>query len=184
MACIDCGPVRDASELPRSKWREHPNYPDQLLLLGSHEGFRSVSRRCIELSRAAEPSRGDITALFHRWHVLMRSHEAYEERKLYPYLARRYGTSLVHLARDHEALHALRDAVFVALADEDSGGVGRALERYDQELCTHLEREEAVVIPLLLDLPPDEFRRYYDAPSVEALLASMPACPAPQLGGH
>ena len=183
MACIDCGPPTDTSTLPRSKWRAHPNFPGQLLLVNSHEGFRSVSRRCIDLARSATPPRADIDWAFRSWHRATGSHEAYEERKLYPYLARRYATSLGHLADDHARLHLLRDVVYARLSGPADDALVDALEKYDEELRAHLEREEAVVIPLLLDLPPEEFQRHYRASSVAELLASLPACgPLPIAG--
>lgn len=179
--CVSCGPAPDSSKLPRSKWREHPRFPDQVLLVNSHEGFRSVSRRLIALAQPASRAghdtwRADIRWSFRSWHGAMGSHEAYEEHKLYPYLARRYRVSLAHLEADHAALHELRDDVYAALDKGTDDDVLRALERYHEELLAHLEREEAAVIPLLLELTPEEFRRYYHAYSVDELLAELPAC--------
>ena len=53
------------------------------------------------------------------WMKGMRGHERYEERKLYPFLARRYGVSFAALERAHRMLHEKEQAVtgaFAALA--------------------------------------------------------------------
>lgn len=180
MTCIDCGPARDPSVLPRSKWSSHPHYPDQLLLLHSHDGFRRVSKDLVEKAREHSGAwRSAAAARFRMWHASMGNHEANEEGKLYPFLARRYGTTMARLAQDHHDLHELRDVVTRALADDgdtySDDAVLSALEQYDAALRDHLEREEETVIPLLLELSPEEFDRYYDS-SIKQLLAAMPAC--------
>ena len=115
------------------------------------------------------------------WHRAMSSHEAYEEHKLYPFLARRYRTSMAELEDDHRALGTRRDAVLAGLrrADElpDDQAAANAVEAslfaYDAALCDHLEREEATVIPLLLDLSREEFQRYTRLP-IGRLLDDLP----------
>ena len=104
----------------------------------------------------------------------MRGHEHYEESKLYPYLAWRYGTRMDCLVRQHGALHRARDDVRAALRHGIAGTasaaeVERALREHRNLLLSHLAEEESVVIPMLLELAPHEFATYYHSP-IEDLL--------------
>lgn len=137
-----------------------------------------MSKDLIEMARERSGNwRPSAASRFRMWHTSMGSHEAYEEGKLYPFLARRYGTTMAQLAQDHHDLHALRDGVTRALMNPvgSDDAVLSALKQYDAALGEHLEREEEIVIPLLLELSPKEFERYYHS-SITQLLAAMPAC--------
>lgn len=128
------------------------------------------------IEKAAREELVGLHALFDRWVAAMRSHEAYEEGKLYPYLEHRWGVSLDEARAGHEELHLRADAVEAAFESGarpaesavdggDAGGVVlRALRAHDYALDAHLEVEEDAVIPLLLALEPEEFVRYYDSP--------------------
>jgi hypothetical protein len=164
-----------APSIPREEWEAHPRFRSQALLLGSHANFRRVSRYLIE--KATREELVGLHALFDRWIGAMRSHEAYEEGKLYPYLEHRWGVSLDSARAGHEALHARANAVVAAFEsgarpagsvehgeDEADQPVLRALRAHDQALVSHLDVEEEAVIPLLLALEPGEFVRYYDSP--------------------
>ena len=147
--------------IPREQWTAHPRYPDQVLLLGSHANFRRISRYLIQAAEAGEAI-GGIASLYRRWIAGMRSHEAYEERKLYPYLARRWGLSFAAARAGHELLHRRHDEVIKALSQgyTTDGRLGAALRSHDVALDKHLELEEDLVIPGLLALAPEEFRAY------------------------
>ncbi len=162
----------------REQWQSHPRYPSQTLLLGSHENFRHVSRVLVD-EAAAGGFVQPIASLYRRWISAMRSHEAYEEGKLYPYLERRFKTSVEAAAEGHEALHAAHDDVVTALdalrmEDEPRAGeaLTAALRRHDEVLRDHLEVEEDLVIPMLLDLSPDEFVEYCDE-SIHVLMRRL-----------
>ena len=145
-------------DIPREQWHQHPNFPNQVLLLGSHRNFRSISSILVQGAQAGE-SVPVLRSLYERWIGAMRSHEAYEERKLYPYLSQRWGVSFAPSTKGHEELHDAHDAVIEAF---DSGiGVIDALQRHDRVLREHLEIEEDQVIPLLLELTAEEFTSYY-----------------------
>ena len=121
-----------------------------------------------------------LHSLFDRWIAAMRSHEAYEERKLYPYLEYRWGVSLDEARAGHDELHAHADEVVDAFrslarpadtadpADApevpSDNQVLRALEAHHRALDAHLNLEEEAVVPLLLTLSPEEFDRYYRSP--------------------
>ena len=187
MTCTHCGPATPPpaarGRALRASFEDHPHYPAQTLLLRSHDGFRDVSRELIERAEVREDGwRAYVELVFRLWHRGMAGHEAYEEQKLYPYLARRFRVSMRELEGDHGALHELRDAVLEALerahgADSDAAddAVLVALRAYDAALDAHLDREEAAVIPLLLAMEPEEFARYTAEP-IGTLLGGLPDC--------
>lgn len=164
--------------IPRAEWPSHRNYPSQTLLLGSHENFRALAVHVLELA-ARSPDRAH--RLFRRWMLAMGSHERYEETKLYPYLERRWGVSMAPLTAGHEALAERKRAVFDAFegvleregTEAEAATLRRALFRFGNTLREHLELEEDTVIPLLLELEPDEFAAYYHLP-ISLLLENLP----------
>lgn len=113
----------------------------------------------------------------------MRGHEAYEEHKLYPFLERRWDVSLEDAEAGHVELHERYDAVIEAFVQArvagDVAGDGestdkkarivQALEAHDRVLHEHLELEEELVVPLLLELSPEEFE-FYCSSSIATLL--------------
>ncbi|MGB5704236.1 MAG: hemerythrin domain-containing protein [Polyangiales bacterium] len=168
-------------KIPREDWTAHPRFRSQALLLGSHANFRRVSSFLVD--RAASEKFVGLHSLFDRWIAAMRSHEAYEERKLYPYLEYRWQVSLDEARTGHSELHARADEVaeaFRSLArpadpadpadpvdsteSPTDNAVLRALQAHDRTLDAHLNVEEEAVIPLLLALDPEEFDRYYRSP--------------------
>ncbi len=179
--------------LPRDRWAAHPRFPAQALLLGSHQSFRRVSARLVAQADAGEPVT-DIAWTFRYWKRAMRGHEGYEEHKLYPYLTARWGLSCSALERGHRSLavadRAVRDHFGAAAfrPPEPPGRAGAqpevrgeraasarladALRTHDHILRDHLEAEEALVVPALLALEPDEFRRYYHG-NIHTLLSSL-----------
>jgi len=80
-------------KLPRSSWTTHPNYPQQVLLLGSHRSFRATSRWLVAQARQGG-HRSPTLASFSWWKSAMAGHEHYEEGKLYPFLEHRWGVCI------------------------------------------------------------------------------------------
>lgn len=161
--------------IPREEWTSHPRFATQALLLGSHSNFRRVSRYLVDKERSEEFV--GLHSLFDRWIAAMRSHEAYEERKLYPYLEYRWGVSLEEARDGHEALHRRADEVVEAFRSlarpaastestelHSENLVLAALDAHDRTLDAHLNVEEEAVIPLLLALSAEEFEHYYRSP--------------------
>ena len=161
--------------IPREDWTAHPRFRTQALLVGSHANFRRVSRYLVD--QAAREEFVGLHSLFDRWIAAMRSHEAYEERKLYPYLEYRWQVSLDEARTGHGELHARADEVaeaFRSLArpadpaasteTSTDNPVLHALQAHDRTLDDHLDVEEEAVVPLLLALDPEEFDRYYRSP--------------------
>ncbi|MGB5223000.1 MAG: hemerythrin domain-containing protein [Polyangiales bacterium] len=172
-------------KIPREDWTAHPRFRSQALLLGSHANFRRVSSFLVD--RAASEKFVGLHSLFDRWIAAMRSHEAYEERKLYPYLEYRWQVSLDEARTGHSELHARADEVAEAFrslarpadpadsaADPPDNTVLRALQAHDHTLGDHLDVEEEAVIPLLLALDPEEFHRYYRSPLSMLIPADRP----------
>ena len=148
--------------IPRAEWPAHANFPEHVLLLGSHTNFRRISRHLVDQA-AQKADLFQISSLFRRWISAMRSHESYEEYKLYPYLADRWSQPFDDAKDGHALLHERHDevlAAFHAADDVADEAVHRALEAHDQVLVDHLRLEEDMVIPLLLELSREEFRRY------------------------
>ena len=154
--------LNQARALPREKWRSHPHYPSQVLLLGSHQNFRAISKILVEAaeSEVAGGRLESLERLFESWQAGMKNHERYEEAKLYPFLRRRYCVSTESLERGHEQLGELKEQVRVAFASANRDELHEALAIYDRALHAHLTEEEDLVIPLLLALEPEEFASY------------------------
>jgi hypothetical protein len=167
----------------REGWASHPHYPAQVLLLGSHDNFRNISRRLVQEARAGRDLRW-VADLYHRWISAMRSHEAYEEQKLYRYLERRWDQSFAACEEGHQELHARDAEVRAAVRAMDLAQtppdpalcerLAAALQAHDDALVRHLQVEEDLVIPLLLDLCPWEFTRYTNH-SLSTLLQDLAA---------
>ena len=147
--------------IPRDTWPQHENYPGYCGLLRAHDSFREVSAYLLEKSEGADAlSIGNLIFLFLRWKQAMKNHEAYEERRLYPYLAQKYGISFQGLETQHEELGRLERKVLSAWGDGDTDGVRGALAEHDDVLISHLREEEDSVIPLILSFTPDEYATY------------------------
>ncbi len=177
-------------ELPRDQWVSHPRYPSQALLLGSHEGFRNMSAWVIKAVSQLDPD--DPSSIRKRqrwltryrddfawWMTGMKAHERYEERRLYPYLARRYDVMFAHLQRGHRVLDDHQRAVRAAFADVVPGAerevaamaaLRAALTDHQRTLLEHLREEEDLILPMLLELDPDEFSALTTEP-LETLLS-------------
>lgn len=165
--------------LPRSEWPSHPNYPQQVLLMGAHQNFREISLYVVTLVKEERVPKA--RRLFSSWMMAMRGHEHYEESKLFKYLSQRYGLSMSALEEGHDEFHEKEAWVndgFAACAREDSqehrDALVEALLAYRDVLWAHLKLEEDTVIPLLLAMTPEEFRRYYNS-DIQSLLEELKA---------
>jgi len=146
--------------LARDQWTQHPRFPQQTLLLNSHESFRRTSRTLLRRAEGGSDA-GAIGWVFRAWKAGMRSHEGYEEYKLYPYLERRWGLSMAPAEAGHRQLAELDSAVRAAItAGDATPALADALRAHDAVLVAHLALEEELVIPALLALEPAEFEDY------------------------
>jgi len=99
----------------------------------------------------------------------MKSHEGYEEGKLYPYLHARFGVRMQVLVEQHEDLGVAEERVRAAYRNGNSLEAAHAFKKHDEILVPHLALEEQMVIPLLLDMSAEEFDRYSQS-SIASLL--------------
>jgi hypothetical protein len=172
-------------QIPRAQWPTHPRFGTQVLLLRSHEGFRRISAHLLRAAPLVDPldplpldpgERTQLARAFVGWISAMRSHEAYEEHKLYPFLRARFSIDFAAARAGHAALHEVQVRVRAAFLDADTQA-GRdellsALRAHDSALRGHLELEEDLVIPALLSLRPAEFEALTSQP-IEALLQAL-----------
>ena len=161
------GDAKANTWLSREQWEEHPNYPRQTLLLHSHLSFLAINDYLVEQASRPQHDVRRLELRYRYWISAMRSHEHYEERKLYPFLEGRFGISFETSRRGHELLHEKHAAVLQAfqnVEDDDESSRARLVAALQDHLATlhaHLKTEEEAVIPLLLELAPEEFEAYY-----------------------
>jgi len=147
--------------IKRKEWESHKNYPNQVLLLGSHENFRRIGSLLVDRAQDSGDSAG-VESLYRRWKSAMGGHEYYEENKLYPYLTRRWGVSFRDAEAGHKALRTRDiDVRGAFLETSSSTALADALVKHHEVLIEHLRYEEDLVIPLLLELSGDEFNRTF-----------------------
>ncbi len=160
--------MKQLLELSREEWQNHPNFPEQTLLLGSHQNFLAINDYLVDqASRVDKPEL--LEGRYRRWIAAMRSHERYEEVKLYPFLEKRWNADLTASRNGHEHLHEKHASVLLAfqnMRDAEDREAARAdlvhaLSAHLATLEAHLRIEEDAVIPMLLELSRDEFIAYY-----------------------
>lgn len=151
---VDLGLARDA-------WATHPRFPAQTLLLGSHDNFRRMNASLLQRATGGMPG-ASIGRIFAAWKAAMRSHEGYEEYKLYPYLTHVWGLSFEACEAGHRALGHWDVEVRAAAAAPGPATpeLCDALAMHQEVLLHHLEEEERLVIPALLSLSPEAFEAY------------------------
>jgi iron-sulfur cluster repair protein YtfE (RIC family) len=137
-------------------WRSHPNAGGPTsMLLAIHDHFRAASEH---LTRV-HPT-GDARALARVFiplaHTLHHHHHA-EEAMLFPLVHRRTGIAPAQLQADHDDLVLAIAEVEAALRDATARPrIADAITRFHEVLLAHLDREEALVVPVLLELTPAE----------------------------
>jgi hemerythrin superfamily protein len=143
----------------KEAWAGHANFngPASTLLM-IHGQFRLAAERLVfllenepdvDLARAARAFMPLAQTLHHHHHA--------EEMMLFPVVKRRTGAFPENLVTDHEALTKAIDAVEAGLSrgsrHEHAKEVVAAFRRI---LDDHLDREELLVIPVLLEMTPAE----------------------------
>jgi 8-oxo-dGTP pyrophosphatase MutT (NUDIX family) len=140
-----------------ARWKKHPNADGPAAtLLAIHEQFRVASQR-LQLLVEREADLGWVARVFMPLAETLHHHHHAEEVMLFPVVGDLTGSAPERLVSDHEALMSAITAVEESLAT----GAGRALAqaaaaRFDQVLVAHLDREESLVIPVLLTMRPAE----------------------------
>ena len=121
------------------------------VLLAIHGQFRVASARLLELA-AREVA--VIARIFVPLAQTLHHHHHAEEVMLFPLVERRTGTAPSRLIDDHGELTAAITAVETALRARTE--VEAAITTFDRVLIAHLDREEALVLPVLRAMSPAE----------------------------
>jgi iron-sulfur cluster repair protein YtfE (RIC family) len=149
------------SSSDRTAWEKHPNArgPASTLLM-IHDQFRVASERLLLLvEREAESDFAWVARAFMPLAQTLHHHHHAEEMMLFPMVLRRTGVEPEQLVSDHEELTRAIAAVEASLSPGSDAGKAFALAAvatFDEILTAHLDREEALVIPVLLEMAPDE----------------------------
>ena len=126
-----------------------------LMLLSIHDQFRAASNHLVHLV-ADDRGTAAIRPLFSRLAEVLHHHHHVEEVMVFPLIRRLTGVAPEQLQVDHDEMTAAIEAVETRLGAHDGTRVGEAITRFHEILVTHLDREEALVIPVFLELAPDE----------------------------
>jgi len=150
----------------RTSWEQHKNFGGMAaMLLHMHDSFRASSAGLLlllddDLPGVAARMRnlfGPLTATLHHHHQA-------EEAMLFPLVRKLTGSHPQALEDDHQTLMARLDELEVHLATRGREGADELLRALDRELREHLDVEEALCIPVLLDLSrEDAWRLLYGA---------------------
>lgn len=109
------------------------------MLLAIHDSFRGA------VARLASTEGAPRRDLFARLASSLHHHHHAEEVLLFPQVARHAGVPPQALIDDHQVLMQTLDATAAALDDDE------ALARLHDVLVDHLDREEGMVIPMMLE---------------------------------
>ncbi len=134
-------------------WRAHPNASGPAyMLLGIHDQFRKASAYLVE--------QRELHAIAHVFLPLARTlhhHHHAEEAMLFPLVEKRTGVAPERLQSDHEELTDAIDAVEAGvMARLGTEAIVPLIQRFHTVLVEHLDREEDLVVPVLLELTPQQ----------------------------
>lgn len=142
-------------------WRAHTHFagPASTLLM-IHDQFRVAAERLrfmIEDATSPNADLGWLARVFLPLGQTLHHHHHAEEEMLFPLIGERMGTPPERLEQDHVALTAAIDAVSKSLVPGgDREAATSAVSTFHRVLVMHLDREEALVVPVLLEVPPHE----------------------------
>ncbi len=134
-------------------WRAHPNAMGPAsILLGIHARFREASADLVE--------QRDPTVIARAFLPLARTlhhHHHAEEAMLFPLVEKRTRIAPEQLQADHDELTEAIDAVEAGLrAPLAIDALVPLVQRFHEVLVAHLDREEELVVPVLLELTPEQ----------------------------
>lgn len=143
----------------RAEWQKHPNVDGPAsMLLAIHDQFRAASERlALLVTGAAEADLRRVASAFMPLAQTLHHHHHAEEATLFPLVQRRSGVAPEQLVTDHEALTSAIAAVEESLSTGANKERARAaVATFGEVLVAHLDREESLVIPILLTMTPTE----------------------------
>ncbi|KAJ3244785.1 hypothetical protein HDU78_010472 [Chytriomyces hyalinus] len=147
-------------------------------------GIRNLNHAAFQTASGASPK--VLRDQFLKWHNNMGNHERYEESKLYPFLARRWAIDTLYLTKEHGEMHQKRDQVLALFSkylnfENNPSQHGKptvtaaakelelAMEDYDTYVRIHLQEEEEFVVPMVLELEPEEYVEFGELGLTELL---------------
>jgi DUF438 domain-containing protein len=137
-------------------WRTHPNADGPAgMLLEIHDQFRAVSARLLALADVHGVA--TLARMFVPLAETLHHHHHAEEAMMFPLIQRRTGTAPEQLVTDHDEMTAAITRVEAALrARADAETVKSAFASFHAILIAHLDREEALAVPVLLEMMPHD----------------------------
>lgn len=140
-----------------ARWKRHANADGPAsTLLAIHDQFRVASQR-MQLLVAREADLGWVARAFMPLAQTLHHHHHAEEVMLFPVVRDLTGAAPERLVSDHEALmRAIRELEESLSPGADRAVAVAAAARFDEILVAHLDREESLVVPVLLRMTPDE----------------------------
>ena len=148
-------------DITRPVWRFHDNFNDLLdFWLRRHGTFRALTS---DLSAAVEdfgadgPDVAEEERLMEMWSLFreqLDQHQQVEDGVYFPVVVAlhpEFESAFDALSEDHGAIDACLDAVENA---EDGAGMMEALLLLNDKLLGHMEAEEDLIMPLVLETPP------------------------------
>jgi ADP-ribose pyrophosphatase YjhB (NUDIX family) len=149
-------------EADHARWRALPNFGGPAaLLLAVHHHFRSAAAQLSLLAGRRESDLYPLRRAFAPLAETLHHHHHAEEAMLFPLVTRETGLAPAGLVDDHGELTAAIRGVDESLRGGDADSARTAIARFDEVLVTHLDREERLVMPVLLGLSPREARALF-----------------------
>jgi hemerythrin-like domain-containing protein len=137
----------------RSAWEEHPNIDGPAgTLLAVHDQFRNAAKQMGAFISREPADLAFLRRAFAPFAQTLHHHHHAEEAMLFPMVKKRTKTEPTQLVDDHQELTRAIDAVQAALSAGDRAKAPAAIKAFDEILVAHLDREEALVIPVLLEM--------------------------------
>jgi hemerythrin-like domain-containing protein len=131
------------------------------MMLSSHDQFRTASKRLRSLV-AAGTDAADLARMFRPFAEVLHHHHHGEELMVFPAVLRATGVAPERLVADHvELMRAIDDVAKSFAAPTTAERMAAAVTTFDEVLCAHLDREEELVVPVLLAMTPAEVHRLF-----------------------
>ncbi len=144
----------------RAEWEKHPNIHGMAgFLLHIHDSFRRTSAELVTLSGAGADALPRMRRLFSPLLHTLHHHHLIEEQSLFPLVRTQTGDHPALLVEEHGTMMSRLGEVAEALKNDDVDEIARLMRLLDEELVAHLAAEEAIAIPVLLELTHAEATR-------------------------
>ena len=151
----------DLPDITRPVWRFHDNFNPLLdFWLRRHGNFRlllSDLLRSVDEFGADGPAEGEEEQLMEMWSLFreqLDQHHQVEDGVYFPVVTNMnpdFAPAFEMLTRDHAEIDECLDAVENA---DDGAGMMEALHMLNDKILAHLEAEEDLIMPLVLETPP------------------------------